>query len=95
MRLPNFVARLFTPETPPPGRQDVAGFVVTDRQSGHVVHSEAFDAWKHSDDRVANKMFAKRERLEARYDPAKYDVQAGLFSSARAFEARYPDAFKK
>lgn len=70
---------------------DLAGFVVFHRRTGRLTHFESFEAGRISDERLADLIVANRERLEARYPPARFAVEGGLFNSLAAFRHFFPE----
>ena len=80
---------------PPAEHDDVAGFVVTERKSGQMVHHESIDSGRYSSTRLADMMMAKRSRLERKYAPSRYDVEAGIFNNRKSFEHFFPTVGRK
>lgn len=64
---------------------DIAGYVVHDRQTGTVVHSEYFAAARMTEHAVANRLVRTWESLVLRFPTPRYDVEYGLFVSVSAF----------
>lgn len=76
----------------PADNEDFAGFRVEDRDNGRVVHSECVGVGRMSDERVADFMVQRRERLEKKYAPSRYEVDAGLFNSEASFAHFFGDS---
>lgn len=72
-------------------RRDVNGYVVREQPSGRVVHFDLEEVGHLSDQAVADRSVSRRERLESRYPPPAYEVEAGLFNSRDAFFHFFPE----
>ena len=81
------LGKLFTPHE---DHGDVAGFAVTDKQTGQTVHRESFEAGRFGDQRLADKMVGKQESLQRKYAPSRFEVEAGLFNNRKSFEHFFP-----
>jgi hypothetical protein len=78
----------------PENHEDFAGFVINDRGTGQEVHRECVPTGRLSDNKVADLLVRRRERLEKKYAPSHYDVDAGLFNSKASFEHFFPTRSK-
>lgn len=90
--IPDFLKSALSNRTAEPDHGDVAGFVVHDRNTGHIVHREHFDSGRFDDDRLTDKMITKRDKLEKKYAPSRFEVEHGLFNSREAFFHFFPDS---
>lgn len=73
---------------------DVAGFVVRERATGQIVHSEHFESGRLPADRVVGAMERKREALAQKYSGARFEIEHGLFNNVGAFHHFFPEAKK-
>jgi len=74
----------------PKDREDVAAFVINDRQTGAEVHRESVPTGRMNDEKVADLLVGRRENLEKKYAPSRFDIESGLFNSQASFEHFFP-----
>ncbi len=87
--------KLFNQKIPPQkDHEDFAGFVINERGSGQEVHRECVPTGRLNDDKVTDLLVRRRERLEKKYAPSRYDIEAGLFNSKASFEHFFPTRSK-
>jgi hypothetical protein len=73
----------------------LAGFVVTERDTGREIHREIMDV-SHLNIKKASAVTWKRYRkLVRKHDPYRYDVQDGMYSSREAFDHFSPCVFDR
>lgn len=82
----NWLVKLFKKTTPSDSCGLIAGFVVTEHETGRVVHRETEDVGHLNAKQATSTMLKKRRRLEQKYDPRHYHVQDGMFNTREAFE---------
>ena len=75
---------------PAENHEDFAGFVINKRGTGEEVHRECVPTGQLNDDKVADLLIRRRERLEKKYAPSQYDIDAGLFNSKASFDHFFP-----
>ena len=73
-----------------PDKGDCAGFVVNSRDGGTEVHRELVPTGRMSDDKVADFLVSRREKLEKKYAPSRFDIESGIFNSKASFEHFFP-----
>ena len=78
------------PKIPARDKGDCAGFVVKDRDGGTEVHRETVPTGRMSDDKVADFLVSRREKLEKKYAPSRFDIESGIFNSPASFEHFFP-----
>ena len=79
-------ARPLDERADPGARRWVAGYLVTVRATGGIVHREVHDVDRLGPWRRANAMQWHRQRLERRFGLDRHDVRCALYNSKGAFD---------
>jgi hypothetical protein len=73
----------------------LAGFVVTERDTGREIHREMMDVSHLNIEKASAVTWKRYWKLARKYNSYRYDVQDGMYSSREAFEHFSPRVFDR